>query len=146
MAQVIREKKSKKAPKKAPSVAAPSVEVDLRGTVEILHRYLTASLCRVVFHRVRTTERERQWSLFALMEFWIEVVLRAPPSLTQALEECAAGSAGWPKVPATGSLFSAVAGPALEILWRFVGRFSGAGGAAGADQLRVGYGGAAGVV
>jgi len=118
MAQVIREKKSKKAPKKVPSVAAPSVEVDLRGTVEILHRYLTASLCRVVFHRVRTTERERQWSLFALMEFWIAVVLRAPPSLTQALEECAVGSPGWPKVPATSEAFFQ---RSRDLPWKFFG-------------------------
>jgi len=105
VALVIPGKKAKKAGLRPPGVPAGSAEVDLRGTVDILHRYLTASLCRVVFNRERTTERERQWSLFLLMRFWIEVVLRAPPSLTQALEECADGKAGWPRVVATPEAF-----------------------------------------
>lgn len=118
MALVIQGKKAKKAGSRAKGVPAGSAEVDLRDTVDILHRYLTASLCRVVFHRERTTERERQWSFFLLMQFWIEVVLRAPPSLTQALEECADGKAGWPRVAATPEAFFQ---RARDLPWRLFG-------------------------
>jgi Transposase DDE domain len=80
--------------------------VELLGTVQVLHDYLTASLGRTVFQQTRTTERERQWTLTALAEFWTAVILRAPHSLTQALEEAAAGTrAGWPTVQATPEAF-----------------------------------------
>ena len=80
--------------------------VELLSTVQILHNHLTASLCQTVFQQTRTTERERRWTLAALAEFWTAVILRAPPSLTQALEEAAAGTgAGWPAVQATPEAF-----------------------------------------
>jgi Transposase DDE domain len=80
--------------------------IELLGTVQVLHDHLTASLCQTVFQQTRTTERERQWTLHALAEFWTAVILRAPPSLTQPLEEAAAGTgAGWPLVQATPEAF-----------------------------------------
>jgi hypothetical protein len=88
------------------SAEPPELRVELLGTVQILHDHLTASLCQTVFQQTRTTERERQWTLHALAEFWTAVILRAPHSLTQALEEAAAGTgAGWPAVQATPEAF-----------------------------------------
>jgi hypothetical protein len=84
------------------SLKPQETPVELLGTVQVLHAHLTASLCRTVFQQTRTTERERPWTLVALAEFWLAVILRAPPSLTQALAEAAAGAgAGWPAVQAT---------------------------------------------
>jgi hypothetical protein len=89
----------------APSVS-PEQRVDLLGTVQVLHEYLTTSLCQTVFQQTRTTERERRWSLAALASFWTEVILRAPQALPQAIEEGATGKgAGWPRVQATPEAF-----------------------------------------
>jgi hypothetical protein len=86
--------------------ASPAPRIELLGTVQLLHDHLTTSLCQTVFQQTRTTERERQWSLAALAAFWSEVILRAPQSLTQALEEAATGSgAGWPRVHASPEAF-----------------------------------------
>src|SRR5262245_56753717 len=88
------------------SVGTQTQRVELFDTVQVLHEHLTASLCRTVFQQTRTTERERYWTLTALAEFWTAVILRAPHSLTQALEEAAAGTgAGWPTVQATPEAF-----------------------------------------
>ncbi len=57
---------------------ASEQRIELLGTVELLHDHLTTSLCQTVFQQTRTTERERQWSLEALVSFWTEVILRAP--------------------------------------------------------------------
>jgi Transposase DDE domain len=85
---------------------APDQRIALLGTVELLHDHLTTSLCQTVFQQTRTTERERQWSLEALASFWTEVILRAPQSLTQALQEAALGNnSGWPPVQASPEAF-----------------------------------------
>jgi hypothetical protein len=86
--------------------AASEHRIELLGTVQLLHDHLTTSLCQTVFQQTRTTERERQWSLEALASFWTEVILRAPPSLTQALQEAAGGTgSGWPQVEASPEAF-----------------------------------------
>jgi hypothetical protein len=52
-----------------------------------------------------------------LAEFWTAVILRAPHSLTQALEEAAAGTgAGWPTVQATPEAFFE---RCPDLHWRF---------------------------
>ena len=85
---------------------ASEQRIELLGTVELLHDHLTTSLCQTVLQPTRTTERERQWSLEALVSFWPEVMLRAPQSLTQAVQEAALGNgAGWPPVPASPEAF-----------------------------------------
>lgn len=89
----------------APSVASDQ-RIELLGTVELLHEHLTTSLCQTVFQQTRTTERQRQWSLEALASFWTEVILRAPQSLTQALQEASGGNgAGWPPVETSPEAF-----------------------------------------
>lgn len=86
---------------------ASEQRIELLGTVQLLHDHLTTSLCQTVFQQTRTTERKRQWSLAALASFWTAVILRAPPSLTQALQEAAVGkgSGGPPGAGEPGSLF-----------------------------------------
>lgn len=78
------------------------VRIDLLGTVDLLQKCLTEAVCREVFRQTRTTERVRVWTLHQLAEFWNAVVLRAPESLTRALQEAQEGSStGWPAVPST---------------------------------------------
>ena len=70
-----------------PAARPPASCVNLAETVELLHRHLTAALCHTVFQRVRNRERQRRWTLAALAQFWMTVILTAPRSLTQALQE-----------------------------------------------------------
>ncbi|HKP96918.1 MAG TPA: hypothetical protein VJ385_14285 [Fibrobacteria bacterium] len=39
--------------------------------LETLWRHLTESLCQEVFEMTRNHERQRVWSLFTLIQFWI---------------------------------------------------------------------------
>ena len=73
--------------------ARGSRAVDLLRPVELIHEHLTAALCLDVYHRHRVRERERIWTLARLAQFWTHVGLRAPESLTQALQEKPAPSA-----------------------------------------------------
>jgi hypothetical protein len=78
----------------------------LLGTVELLHAHLTASLCQKVFHQTRSRERQRDWTLHALAQFWTAVILRAPQSLSQALAETASGKGPlYPAVKASPEAF-----------------------------------------
>jgi len=79
--------------------------VDLLGTVRVLHEHLTQALCEEVFDARRVTERRRVWTLTKPAEFWTAVVLRAPSSLRQALDEAYRGSGGFPRVEATPQAF-----------------------------------------
>lgn len=88
----------------SPSEAATAqkMSVNLLETVSVLNRHLTETLCQQVFQSVRTTEREREWSLFALGKFWTAVTLQAPNSLGQALAQARTDNNGLlPEVTAT---------------------------------------------
>ena len=63
----------------------PNVEINLIRILDVLQGLITPALCQAAFGRVRTTERQRKWSLEALVRFWTAVILRAPKALTQAL-------------------------------------------------------------
>src|ERR671923_258909 len=52
-----------------------TAEIDLLRVVDLLHEHLTAPLCHAAFKRVRRTERQRAWTLKALVQFWTAVVL-----------------------------------------------------------------------
>jgi len=67
------------------------IDIHLAPTVELLHKYLTEALCDEVFHDVRTTERQRKWSLFGLACFWLDVILEPPRSLSRVLERTRRG-------------------------------------------------------
>jgi hypothetical protein len=80
--------------------------VHIGGIIGILNKHVTASLCGAAFKKIRTTEREREWSLYSLIRFWLTIVLVAPPSLAKALAECRAGRSGLlPEVMATAESF-----------------------------------------
>jgi len=80
----------------------PKVSINLLETVLLLNKHLTESLCQQVFQSVRTNEREREWSLFALGRFWTAVAIQGPDSLGQALAQARAGLNGLlPEVTAT---------------------------------------------
>jgi len=68
------------------------VSVDLVRVLELLRTHITTALCQTVFATVRRTERQRRWTLQALVEFWFAVILRAPRALSQALYETLEGS------------------------------------------------------
>jgi len=65
--------------------------IDLLRVVDLLQEHITPALCRAVFGAVRKTERQRVWTLEALIRFWTAVVLRAPPALSQALADSLEG-------------------------------------------------------
>lgn len=82
-------------------------KVSLLGTAEVLQEHLTAALCESVFHVERVSERRRVWTLEKMAEFWTAVILRAPRSLKQALEEGRAGEGGFPEVGSSDQAFFA---------------------------------------
>lgn len=89
----------------APSRSAPG-EINLSPTLTLLRTEITDTLCQSVFHTVRTTERQRQWTLLALVQFWLAVVLTAPRALTQALHAIVGGPPPlFPQVQATPEAF-----------------------------------------
>lgn len=82
------------------------VRINLVRVLELLRTHITAALCQTVFQTVRTTERQRRWTLEALVEFWLAVILRAPRALSQALYETLEGSEPlFPLVEATPEAF-----------------------------------------
>ncbi len=88
-----------------PSRSAP-VSVDLVRALQLLRTHITAALCQTVFATIRITERQRRWTLQALVEFWLAVILRAPRALSQALYETLEGSEPlFPRVEATPEAF-----------------------------------------
>jgi IS4 transposase len=64
---------------------AAADRVNLIRVMDLLQEHITSALCRAVFRRVRTTERQRKWTLDALVRFWLAVILRAPQALSHAL-------------------------------------------------------------
>jgi len=63
------------------------VRVNLMAAVCLVHRLLTSSMCALVFRELRTTERARKWTLERMLRFWVAVVMQAPKSLREAIEE-----------------------------------------------------------
>lgn len=102
--------------------------MDLLRTLELLDEHITPSLCGAVFRRVRWTERERAWSLWALVEFWLAVIIRAPESLSHALVDVQEGRDTWvPRVKASPEAFFQRCRDMrweffAEVFRRFVGR------------------------
>ena len=79
--------------------------VDLLGPIQIIHEHLTKALCEAVFDERRVSERRRCWTLQAMAEFWTAVIIRAPASLRQALDEGRRGAGGFPLVQASPESF-----------------------------------------
>jgi len=86
--------------------AAGEVRINLIRVMDLLQEHLTSALCRTVFRRVRITERQRKWTLDALVRFWIAVILRAPQALSQALLDTLDGREPLvPRIQATPEAF-----------------------------------------
>ncbi len=62
-------------------------KVDLASVADLIHKHVTESICETVFLENRTTERQREWSLYAMAHFWIAVSLRAPGALSHLLDQ-----------------------------------------------------------
>jgi hypothetical protein len=80
--------------------------IDLLRVVDLLQEHITPGLCRAAFGAVRRTERQRVWTLEALIRFWTAVVLRAPTALSQALADSLEGrDPTFPRVEASPEAF-----------------------------------------
>jgi len=80
--------------------------IDLLRVVDLLQEHITPALCRAVFGAVRKSERQRVWTLEALIQFWTAVVLRAPPALSQALADSLEGrDPTFPRIVASPEAF-----------------------------------------
>ena len=87
-------------------MAGRAKTIDLLRVVDLLQKHITPALCRTVFGAVRTTERQRVWTLEALIRFWTAVVLRAPQALSQALVDSLEGrDPTFPRIPASPEAF-----------------------------------------
>jgi hypothetical protein len=53
------------------------ISVNLVRVRERFRTHITAARCQPVFAALRVTERQRRWTLQALVEFWLAVILRA---------------------------------------------------------------------
>jgi hypothetical protein len=81
-------------------------DVNLLRLAELLQEHITPALCHAAFGRVRKTERQRVWTLTALVQFWVAVILRAPKALSQALADgLEVREPLFPRVPATPEAF-----------------------------------------
>lgn len=82
--------------------------IDLLAPVQLIHDLLSPALCEQVFEEVRTEERRREVTLLMLAHFWTAVVLRAPASLTHALQVARGQEGrglGYPAIPASDQAF-----------------------------------------
>jgi hypothetical protein len=85
---------------------AASARIDLIRVMDLLQAHLTPALCQAAFRRVRTTKRQRRWTLYALVQFWTAVTLRAPAALSQALADAVADREPlYPRIEATPEVF-----------------------------------------
>jgi|GEM_PF-1578265 len=82
------------------------VSVDLVRVLERLRPHITVAVCQTAFATTRSRERERRWTLEALVQFWLAVILRAPRALSQALYKTLEGSEPlFPPVQASPEVF-----------------------------------------
>lgn len=82
MARVKREKRQER----KRTVSDRHIDVHLVPPMQILHTHVTEAFCAEIFGELRTTERERKWTLYALSRFWLAVILKAPASLSHLLQ------------------------------------------------------------
>jgi hypothetical protein len=82
--------------------------IDLDRWIDLLHQYLTPAMCRAAVRSTRVSERQRLWTLYALVQFWIAIVLHAPKALSQALADARDNDDSvYAAVPATPAAFFA---------------------------------------
>ena len=99
------EKRSTKAKASPKKITLAVEEVPSAQYLSIVWQHLTESLCEEVFAATRERERQRKWTLFALVWFWIALLQSRLGSQTRALLEARAGSILFPPVDATPEAF-----------------------------------------
>lgn len=87
--------------KVTPTVA----EVPSAQYLSLIWQHLTESLCQEVFAATRNRERQRKWTLFALVWFWLGLLQSRFGSQTRALLEARAGHPLFPLVDAAPEAF-----------------------------------------
>ena len=87
--------------KLTPAVA----EVPSAQYLSLIWQHLTESLCEEVFAATRNRERQRKWTLYALVWFWIGLLQSRFGSQTRALLEARAGHPLFPLVDAAPEAF-----------------------------------------
>jgi len=102
---MARSKTSSKAAAKASSKPLPRF-IDPVDYLAVLWRHLTEGLCEEIFRSLRERERERKWTIFTLMQFWVALLHSGPEvSQTQAVSECDRGHPLYPVLTATPESF-----------------------------------------
>jgi hypothetical protein len=80
--------------------------VDAADYLGVLWTYLTEALCAEVFAALREAERQRKWTLFTLVQFWIALLHDGPEvSQTAAVYNCARGHPLYPVLDASPESF-----------------------------------------
>lgn len=88
--------------------AREDLRVDLLAMIQLLLDHLTPALCKTVFKRHRSTERERKWTFYAVCLFWAAMIVRHPTAIEHGLAETRKGRGRdklWPKVGAKARAF-----------------------------------------
>lgn len=81
-------------------------EVPSGRYLSVVWKYLTESLCAEVFKTTRIAERQRKWTLHAMIRFWFGILLSDYQSQTRALLEARSGTSPLlPHVDATPEAF-----------------------------------------
>lgn len=80
--------------------------IDPVDYLAVLWRHLTEGLCEEIFRALRERERERKWTIYTLMQFWVALLHSGPEmSQTQAVSECDRGHPLYPVLTATPESF-----------------------------------------
>jgi hypothetical protein len=98
-------KRSEEGAKRPAKLALAKESIDASAYLQPVYEYLTKSLCDEVFRDVREAERQRKWTLHALVWFWIGLLQSQYSSQTRGLLAAQAGHPLFPKVDAAPEAF-----------------------------------------
>lgn len=73
--------------------------------LSIIWKHLTEETCNEVFKLTRNRERQRKWTLFALLQMWIGILQHPSITQTEAVESCGKDNPFFPKVDASAESF-----------------------------------------
>lgn len=97
--------KSKTSKNEATPNHISSTEVRATDYLSIVWKYLTQSLCDEIFIITRDKERQRKWTLYALVWFWIGLLQSRIGSQTRAVLEAQNGHPLFPPIDASPESF-----------------------------------------
>lgn len=80
-------------------------EISPSNYLSIVWEHLTEELCEEVFQLTRDRERQRKWTLFALLRVWMGLLQSPLASQTGAIEACGSGHPLFPLVEASPESF-----------------------------------------